>query len=95
MGLGTAARGILRSPTANGTIAGSVSGGCVETATALEIEAAIVRGSPKLVTFGVTDERAWDVGLACGGTIKVFVEPTVRPEVLQAARETAVRSSCR
>ncbi|MEA2723008.1 MAG: xanthine dehydrogenase accessory factor [Gemmatimonadales bacterium] len=72
--------------TANGTIAGSVSGGCVETATALEIEAAIARGSPKLVSFGVTNERAWEVGLACGGTIKVFVEPTVRPEVLQAAR---------
>ena len=71
---------------ADGTIAGSVSGGCVESATALEIEAAITRGSPKLVTFGVTDERAWEVGLACGGTIKVFVEPTVRPEVLEAAR---------
>jgi xanthine dehydrogenase accessory factor len=71
---------------ANGTIAGSVSGGCVESATALEIEAAIGRGSPKLVTFGVTDERAWEVGLACGGTIKVFVEPNVRPEVLKAAR---------
>lgn len=70
----------------DGTIAGSVSGGCVETATALEIEQAIARGSPKLVTFGVTDERAWEVGLACGGTIKVFVEPSVRPEVLQAAR---------
>ena len=69
----------------DGTIAGSVSGGCVETATALEIEQAIARGSPKLVTFGVTDERAWEVGLACGGTIKVFVEPSVRPEVLQAA----------
>ncbi len=72
--------------TANGMIAGSVSGGCVETATALEIEAAIESGTPKLVTFGVTNERAWEVGLACGGTIKVFVEPTVRPEVLQAAR---------
>ena len=71
---------------ADGTIAGSVSGGCVESATALEIEEAIARGSPKLVTFGVTDERAWEVGLACGGTIKVFVEPTVRPEVLEAAR---------
>ena len=71
---------------ADGTIAGSVSGGCVESATALEIEGAIARGSPKLVTFGVTDERAWEVGLACGGTIKIFVEPTVRPEVLQAAR---------
>jgi xanthine dehydrogenase accessory factor len=69
-----------------GTIAGSVSGGCVESATAVEIEQAIARGTPKLVTFGVTDEAAWEVGLACGGTIKVFVEPKVRPEVLQAAR---------
>ena len=71
---------------ADGRIAGSVSGGCIESATALEIEAAIQRGTPKLVTFGVSNERAWEVGLACGGTIKVFVEPTVRPEVLQAAR---------
>jgi xanthine dehydrogenase accessory factor len=71
---------------ADGRIAGSVSGGCVESATALEIQAAIQRRSPKLVTFGVSDERAWEVGLACGGTIKVFVEPTVRPEILQAAR---------
>jgi xanthine dehydrogenase accessory factor len=72
--------------TADGSIAGSVSGGCVEGATATEIGEAIGRGSPKLVTFGVTDERAWEVGLACGGTIKVFVEPRVRPEVLAAAR---------
>jgi xanthine dehydrogenase accessory factor len=70
----------------DGTIAGSVSGGCVEAATALEIEQAIARGTPKLVTFGVTDERAWEVGLACGGTIKVFVEPAVTPNVLKAAR---------
>jgi xanthine dehydrogenase accessory factor len=72
--------------TTDGTMAGSVSGGCVEGATATEIAAAIERGSPRLVTFGVTDERAWEVGLACGGTIKVFVEPAVRPEVLDAAR---------
>jgi xanthine dehydrogenase accessory factor len=72
--------------TADGRIAGSVSGGCVESATALEIAAAIQRGSPKLVTFGVSDERAWEVGLACGGTIKVFVEPTIRPEIVEAAR---------
>jgi xanthine dehydrogenase accessory factor len=71
---------------AEGTMAGSVSGGCVESATAEEIGAAIRRGTPKLVTFGVSHERAWEVGLACGGTIKVFVEPTVRPEVLAAAR---------
>jgi xanthine dehydrogenase accessory factor len=70
----------------DGTVAGSVSGGCVESATALEIEAAIERGSPKLVTFGVTNERAWDVGLACGGTIKVFVEPAINPHALRAAR---------
>lgn len=72
--------------TADGTMAGSVSGGCVEGATATEIGDAIGRGTPKLVTFGVSHERAWEVGLACGGTIKVFVEPAVRPEVLAAAR---------
>jgi xanthine dehydrogenase accessory factor len=70
----------------DGTIAGSVSGGCVESATALEITEAIERGTPKLVTFGVTDERAWEVGLACGGTIKVFVEPGVGASLLEAAR---------
>jgi xanthine dehydrogenase accessory factor len=71
--------------TADQRIAGSVSGGCVESATALEIAEAIGRGTPKLVTFGVTDERAWEVGLACGGTIRVLVEPTVRTEVIEAA----------
>jgi xanthine dehydrogenase accessory factor len=80
------AEGSCMLATADGRIAGSVSGGCVESATAVEIAEAIGRGAPKLVTFGVTDERAWEVGLACGGTIRVFVEPSVRPEVLQAAR---------
>jgi xanthine dehydrogenase accessory factor len=72
--------------TADGVIAGSVSGGCVEGATAMEIAGAIERGGPRLVTFGVSHERAWEVGLACGGTIKVLVEPSVRPEILAAAR---------
>ena len=72
--------------TEDGAMAGSVSGGCVEAATATEIADAIRRGTPRLVTFGVSHERAWEVGLACGGTIKVFVEPAVRPEVLSAAR---------
>jgi xanthine dehydrogenase accessory factor len=72
--------------TADGALAGSVSGGCVESATAMEVAEAITRGSPKLVTFGVSDDRAWEVGLACGGTIRVFVEPSVRAEVLDAAR---------
>jgi len=71
--------------TDDGRIAGSVSGGCVESATAQEIAAAIIRGSPRLVTYGVSHERAWEVGLACGGTIKVFVEPRVSDRVRAAA----------
>ena len=72
--------------TAGGRIAGSVSGGCVESATATEITETIRRGTPKLVSFGVSNETAWEVGLACGGTIRVWVEPRVRPEILEAAR---------
>ncbi|HEU4648011.1 MAG TPA: XdhC/CoxI family protein [Gemmatimonadales bacterium] len=80
------AEGACLLASADGKIAGSVSGGCVETATALEIAQAIETKTPKLVTFGVSHERAWEVGLACGGTIKVFVEPSVRPEILEAAQ---------
>jgi xanthine dehydrogenase accessory factor len=72
--------------TEGGRIAGSVSGGCVETAAAEEIQAAIRRGTPKRVGWGVTHERAWEMGLSCGGQIEVFVEPAVREEVLLAAR---------
>jgi xanthine dehydrogenase accessory factor len=72
--------------TPSGLMAGSVSGGCVESAVVQEIQAAIARRTSKLVTFGVSHERAWEVGLACGGTIKVLVEPTVTPVVAAAAR---------
>ena len=72
--------------TRDGAIAGSLSGGCVESAAAMEIVAAIERGTPKMVTFGVSDEKAWEVGLACGGVVKVFVEPAVRPDLIAAAR---------
>jgi xanthine dehydrogenase accessory factor len=58
-----------------GELAGSVSGGCVESAVAEEAEEVLRTGTPKLVRYGITDEMAWDVGLACGGTIDVFVEP--------------------
>jgi xanthine/CO dehydrogenase XdhC/CoxF family maturation factor len=57
-----------------GQMTGSVSGGCVEGAvveTALEI---IRTGKPRLLDFGVSDEQAWEVGLACGGRVQVFVE---------------------
>jgi xanthine/CO dehydrogenase XdhC/CoxF family maturation factor len=57
-----------------GEMAGSVSGGCVENAVVMEAQDVLKSGTPKLVRFGITDEMAWDVGLACGGTIEVFVE---------------------
>ena len=80
------AEGACLLATADGRMAGSVSGGCVETAAAEEIRAAISRGTPSKAGWGVTHERAWEMGLSCGGTIEVFVEPAVRPEILAAAR---------
>lgn len=80
------AEGACMLATPSGRMAGSVSGGCVEGAVAQEIQAAIARGTPKLVTFGVSDERAWEVGLACGGTIKVLVQPALPSPVAAAAR---------
>ena len=59
----------------DGEVAGSVSGGCVETAVFEEAQEVLRTGQPKLIRYGITDEMAWDVGLACGGTIEVFVEP--------------------
>ena len=53
---------------------GSVSGGCVEGAVVREAMDVLVTNKPKLLSFGVTDEEAWEVGLSCGGAIKVFVE---------------------
>ncbi|MCG8416354.1 MAG: XdhC family protein [Proteobacteria bacterium] len=53
---------------------GSVSGGCVESAVVQEALAVIDDGKPRLLDFGVTNESAWEVGLACGGKIRVFVE---------------------
>ena len=53
---------------------GSVSGGCVEGAVIEEALKSIKDGKPRLLDFGVTNEQAWDVGLACGGKIEIFVE---------------------
>ncbi len=61
--------------TKSGKMAGSVSGGCIEGAVADAALRSIESGSPQLLDFGVTNERAWEVGLACGGKVKVFVEP--------------------
>jgi xanthine dehydrogenase accessory factor len=61
--------------TATGRLAGSVSGGCIEGAVAGVAKQVMESGTPQLLDFGITDERAWEVGLACGGKLKVFVEP--------------------
>ncbi|MEJ2018932.1 MAG: XdhC family protein [Maritimibacter sp.] len=58
-----------------GEIHGSVSGGCVEGAVVGEAQEALVDGKPRLLTYGVSDDTAFAVGLACGGTIRVLVEP--------------------
>lgn len=57
-----------------GRFVGSVSGGCVE-AVVIEVADEIIRtGKPRVLEFGVSDENAWSVGLACGGTVRIFIE---------------------
>lgn len=58
---------------------GSVSGGCIEGAVVAEAMDVMETGTPKLMEFGVSDAMAWEVGLACGGTVKVLVEKLERP----------------
>jgi xanthine dehydrogenase accessory factor len=71
---------------ADGRIAGSVSGGCVEGAAAEEIDRARSTGNARVIRYGISDEQAWDVGLACGGTIDVLVQPVVPAPVVDAAK---------
>ncbi len=54
---------------------GSVSGGCIEGAVVHEAREVMQSGKPRLLEYGVSDEQAWEVGLACGGTVRVYVEP--------------------
>jgi len=73
----------------DGRISGSVSGGCVEGATAEHMAEARATGQQRVVRFGISDRDAWDVGLACGGTIDVLVQPVIPPAALEAVRATA------
>jgi xanthine dehydrogenase accessory factor len=65
---------------------GSVSGGCVEGAVVEEAQVALEDGAPRVLTYGVSDEAAFAVGLACGGTIRILLEPVGKafPEALLA-----------
>ena len=64
----------------HGEFAGSVSGGCVEPAV-IDVSLDVLRtGQPQLLQFGITRDMVWDIGLACGGTIEVFVEPLDPPD---------------
>jgi LAO/AO transport system kinase len=57
-----------------GAFFGSVSGGCIEGAVISEAIAVIGDGRPRMLEFGVSDQQAWDAGLACGGRLEIFVE---------------------
>ena len=57
-----------------GNMAGSVSGGCIEGAVVMAARDVIDNGTPQLLDFGVSNEMAWEVGLACGGKVQVYVE---------------------
>ena len=86
---GSAPRGVgaKMAFTASGHLAGSVSGGCVEGAV-IEAGRQVLRtGQPQLLHFGVADETAWDVGLACGGNIDVFVQ-SLDDSIFTATRRT-------
>jgi len=58
----------------DGFFLGSVSGGCVAGVVVEEALGVMKTGRSKVLEFGVTNERAWEVGLACGGTVRIFVE---------------------
>jgi len=58
----------------DGEMAGSASGGCIDGAVVTEAMDIMAGEPPKLLTFGVSNEEAWEVGLACGGTVEVWVE---------------------
>ena len=59
----------------DGEVAGSVSGGCVEGAVVTEALEVLKTGERKMVSFGYSDDEAFAVGLTCGGTINLFIEP--------------------
>lgn len=70
----------------DGRMIGSVSGGCVEGAAAEAVATARTSGHASVIRYGISDDMAWSVGLACGGIIDVLVQPAVPADVVAAAR---------
>lgn len=70
----------------NGDMAGSVSGGCVESAVVISALEVMESGTGRLEHFGISDEMAWDVGLSCGGTIDVWIQPLNPQSAIDEAR---------
>lgn len=87
-GSGPRELGAVMACSLSGEVAGSVSGGCVEAAVIEEAMAVLAGNSPKLLSYGVSDELGLDVGLSCGGRIEIFVDRLDRSidPVLQAIR---------
>lgn len=82
--------GVKMAISSAGEIAGSVSGGCVEGAVAQEALAVLAAGKPKLVEYGIADELAQSVGLACGGQIAVYIEPWPADNPINQAYERSL-----
>jgi len=74
-GSGPRSPGAAMAVNERGEVIGSVSGGCVEGAVVTEALDVLATGTPRLVTFGYSDDDAFAVGLTCGGTIHLFLEP--------------------
>lgn len=74
-GSGPRGPGAAMAVSEDGEVAGSVSGGCVEGAVVTEALDVLASGDRRIVTFGYSDDEAFAVGLTCGGTVHLFIEP--------------------
>src|SRR3954466_15268513 len=71
----------------SGRIEGSVTGGCVEGALVEEAQGVLAGAPPRVATYGISDQQAADVGLMCGGTVRVFLHEVLAPAARQATHD--------